>query len=146
MPYKDPQKAKEYAKQYAQKHRKEMKERLYLWRKNNPEKSKGIYQKYSRSEKGKIKNRRWARKKRLLGYGITEEILEQMKRKQNNKCAICEKIINEFTKDFAVDHDHKTGKVRGLLCMNCNAGLGCFRDNKIVMKKAISYLTRRPTI
>lgn len=142
MAYKDPQKRKDYAKQYAQNHREEMKRRLYLWRKNNPEKLKKIYKKYSNSEKGKIRNRRWAKKDRLLSYGITEGILEQMKKKQNNKCAICRKIINEFTKDFAVDHDHKTGKVRGLLCMNCNIGLGAFRDNKIVMRKAIDYLYR----
>jgi len=140
MPYKDPQKAKEYAKQYAQNHREKMKEYLYIWIKNNPEKSKEIYRKYSKSEKGKIKNRKWAKKKRLLSYGITEGILEQIKKEQNNKCAICGKIINEFTKDFAVDHDHKTGKVRGLLCMNCNIGLGAFRDNKIIMRKAIKYL------
>lgn len=142
MPYKDPQKAREYARQYAQNHREEMKERLYLWRKNNPEKSKEIYRKYRRSKKGKIKNKRWAKKKRLMDYGITEEVLENIKQKQNNKCAICGKIINEFTKDFAIDHDHKTGKVRGLLCMNCNIGLGAFRDNKTIMRKAIDYLNR----
>lgn len=140
MPYKDPQKAKEYAQQYTQNHRKEMKERLYDWRKRNPEKSKAIYKKYSQSEKGKTKNRRFAKKKRLLSYGITEEILENIKRKQNGRCAICGKIINEFTKDFAIDHNHKTGEVRGLLCMNCNIGLGAFRDNKTIMRKAIDYL------
>ena len=140
MPYKDPKKAKEYARKYAQSHRKEMKECLYLWRKNNPEKSKAIYKKYSQSEKGKIKNRRFARKKRLLSYGITETELKKIKKKQNNRCAICEKKINEFTKDFAIDHDHKTGKVRGLLCLNCNIGLGAFRDNKAIMRKAIKYL------
>ena len=140
MPYKDPKKAKEYARQYAQNHRKEMKERLYDWRKKNPEKSKAIYKKYSQSEKGKAKSRKFAKKKRLLSYGITEKILENIKRNQNSKCAICGKKISEFTKDFAIDHDHKTGKVRGLLCMNCNIGLGAFRDDKRIMKKAIDFL------
>lgn len=142
MPYKDPQKRKEYARQYAQNHREEMKKRLYLWRKNNPEKSKEIYKKYSNSEKGKIRNKKWAKKNRLLSYGITENVLEEMKKKQNNKCAICGKVINEFTKDFAIDHNHITGEIRGLLCMNCNIGLGVFRDNKTIMRKAIDYLGR----
>ena len=140
MPYKDPQKAKEYARQYAQNHREKMKEYLYIWRKENPEKSKAIYKKYSSSKKGKIRNRKCAKKNRLLGYGITEDVLESMRKEQKNKCAICGKMINESTKNFAIDHDHKTGKVRGLLCMNCNIGLGAFVDNKVIMQKAIDYL------
>jgi len=140
MPYKDPQKARDNSRKYAQEHREEMKEKTYLWRENNPEKSKEIYRRYSTSEKGKLKSRRYMKKKRLLSYGITENELEQMKKNQNNRCAICGDIIEEFTKNFAIDHNHKTGKVRGLLCMNCNSGLGCFRENKMTMLKAINYL------
>ena len=140
MPYKDPQKAREHSRLYAQNHKEEMKQMLYDWREKNPEKSKAIYKKYSQSEKGKTKNRKFAKKQRLLSYGITEEVLESMKIKQDSKCAICGVKISEVARNFAIDHDHGTGAVRGLLCMNCNIGLGAFRDNKKIMRKAIDYL------
>ena len=142
MPYKDPEKGREYAREYARLHREDMKDRLYEWRKNNPEKSKAIYNKYSQSEKGKIKNRRFAKKVRLLSYGITEEDLTKLKEDQNNMCAICGIKIDESIKNLAIDHDHKNGQVRGLLCMNCNIGLGAFRDNKRTMLNAIDYLEK----
>lgn len=56
---------------------------------------------------------------------------------QSGKCAIC-KV--EFGFDFHVDHDHATGRVRGLLCRDCNLGLGHFHDNLTAMRQACRYL------
>lgn len=60
-------------------------------------------------------------------YGITLEEYNQMKQEQNGKCAICsceEKFKqNEKIKNLCVDHDHKTGEIRGLLCHRCNIAL-----------------------
>ena len=85
-----------------------------------------------------------ARNRALKKYGITIEEQEVMLRNQNGKCKICGKGIYLFgdTKSNTahVDHDHKTGKVRGLLCQECNTGLGKFCDNIEYLKNAIKYL------
>lgn len=65
--------------------------------------------------------------------------------KQGGKCAICgceEYIVGRGgeVKPLAVDHDHNTGKVRGLLCQNCNVGLGYFWDNPTWLLNAVRYL------
>ena len=56
---------------------------------------------------------------------------------QNNLCAICKKEIGW---ESAVDHCHVTKKIRGLLCRNCNLGLGAFKDNAETIRKAIEYV------
>lgn len=66
--------------------------------------------------------------------------LKEMFQKQNNKCAICNDDRNLFIKGLAVDHCHKTGKIRGLLCSKCNIGLGQFKDDINLLNKAIKYL------
>ena len=74
-------------------------------------------------------------------YGITPEQYDAMLPAQNNSCAICRaKKPGGRTKMFFIDHCHTTGKVRGLLCMRCNTGLGLFLDNTKFLSSAISYL------
>ena len=96
--------------------------------------------------KDKDRFKRLVRGRALKQYGLTFEDQEQMLREQNNKCAICCKEIFLFgsSKKLTahVDHDHKTGKVRGLLCQECNTGLGKFRDNTEYLLGAISYLNK----
>lgn len=53
-------------------------------------------------------------------YGITVEMYDSLLLKQDSRCAICGKHQDEFPKRLAVDHDHKTGEIRGLLCTYCN--------------------------
>lgn len=69
-------------------------------------------------------------------HGLKEGEVEEMKLEQDYSCAICGvKDENILPKGLAVDHDHETGKVRGLLCTNCNNGLGRFKKcNKIFRK------------
>lgn len=92
------------------------------------------------------KCKKLARNRDLKKYGITLEDLEKMLRDQDNKCAICGKEIFLFgsSKKITahVDHDHKTGKVRGLLCQECNTGLGKFMDNTDYLLSAVSYLKK----
>jgi hypothetical protein len=59
---------------------------------------------------------------------------------QKDRCAICGRHSSELNKKLCVDHCHKTGKVRGLLCINCNLGLGSFKDDIKFLNKAIEYL------
>ena len=69
-------------------------------------------------------------------YSLPEGSLLGMKEKQDYKCAICKEVFELL----AVDHCHETNKVRGLLCTNCNNGLGRFKDNIQFLNNAIKYL------
>jgi hypothetical protein len=84
-------------------------------------------------------------------FGITLAEYNDMAESQGGVCAICggvndtrRKGTNNNGKDvkmsLAVDHNHKTGKVRGLLCGKCNISLGNFKDNPALLRKAIRYL------
>lgn len=72
-------------------------------------------------------------------YGISLETYQEMLARQNGLCAICHKA-NPNGWALAVDHCHVTGKVRALLCMRCNAGIGHFSDDIAQVEKALSYL------
>jgi len=80
-------------------------------------------------------------KQRLDRRGINQKEFENMLNLQGGKCAICG--TNTFIgagKTPHIDHCHKTGKVRGLLCQKCNLGLGSFKDSEDIILKAVEYL------
>lgn len=76
------------------------------------------------------------KKGNLAKFGLSLEDYNQMINNQQGKCAICG--ISDT--QLCVDHDHSTGKVRGLLCHNCNHGIGKFQDDIKLLNKAINYL------
>jgi hypothetical protein len=93
--------------------------------------------------------KRWSEKREILiaqrrrahlrrEFGITIEHFEELFQKQGGVCMICKQ--NSQEKQLAVDHDHKTGKIRSLLCENCNRGLGMFSEDISRLKNAIEYL------
>ena len=94
--------------------------------------------------------RKWAEKKRKttpfynrkaklrIKYSMTLEQYDHMFEKQNGLCLICNKP--QTGKRLAVDHNHKTGAVRGLLCQNCNMALGNVKENITILSKLIIYL------
>lgn len=69
--------------------------------------------------------------------GITKANVVELLDDQEYCCAICGREIDLSS---AVDHDHTTGKIRGMLCLSCNCGLGQFRDDIGLLAKAIFYL------
>lgn len=73
-------------------------------------------------------------------YGLTLEEYNNLSQKQNNQCRICNKSEKENKKRLAVDHNHTTGEIRGLLCSSCNQGLGKFYDSVQLLNNAIKYL------
>lgn len=84
-----------------------------------------------------------ARKKQLSLYGITTEQYQALLTAQDGKCAICRSPNpGGKGKSFHVDHDHKTGTVRGLLCNNCNRGIGHLKDSEQIAYMAWRYLFR----
>lgn len=156
---KDRQLAK--SKEYYQENHEERK----VYRENNPDKIKERFKKYYEENKEKLKARRreyyrnnkeklnasnkeWEkknperRKNKYLErlYGITLEQYNETLDKQEGKCGICETHQSNFKRDLSVDHCHKTGNIRGLLCDSCNIALGNFKDNPDILKKALKYL------
>lgn len=73
-------------------------------------------------------------------YGITVDQYNQMLAEQDDRCFICHKHRDEFSRDLSIDHCHETGKVRKLLCINCNRALGMLREDVDLMKKLIDYV------
>lgn len=86
------------------------------------------------------RNTKGRNKQLLERYGISIKEYDEILVKQNHCCAICNTHISNLSVNLAVDHCHTTGKIRGLLCFNCNSGLGRFKDNTAFLLKAISYL------
>jgi len=80
-----------------------------------------------------------ARPYRRSRRGITDEEFDQLLTSQAGRCKICG-TSNFPYKGPCVDHDHATKKVRGLLCLNCNRGIGAFKESPALLKKALDYL------
>lgn len=143
MPYKDPQVQRAYWNRY-QAH----------WRKLNPEKARARDRRRSQSEKGKLTAARHEAKrkgtradyehKRSLYryYGITPEQYQTLLAVQKGRCAICGSTDPGPKRRMCVDHDHKTKKVRGLLCSPCNLAIGLMKENFILFRSAIAYLIK----
>jgi len=97
-----------------------------------------------RLKNGEIVRRRIKTWRIKRSYGVTEQDLADMWVRQEGKCAICG--IHETDIKFGkvpqlfVDHDAKTGRVRGLLCHFCNIAIGSFKDNIVSLSNAIKYL------
>ena len=97
-------------------------------------------------EKSRESSRRWAaknvervkRRTRFRKYGLTEERFRAMREEQGYKCAICRNPLTQ--KNLCIDHNHETGKVRGLLCKSCNQYLGRIREQAVLLRTAIDYL------
>ena len=95
----------------------------------------------STRKKADVERRGGSRKLNLMkNYGMTIEEYDKMLKEQSGMCKICKTDKPKHRGRFVVDHDHKTGKVRGLLCDGCNKGLGHFRDNIVFMNEAIKYI------
>ncbi|HCT80182.1 MAG TPA: recombinase [Micromonosporaceae bacterium] len=89
-----------------------------------------------RSRENKIKNHGSTREYHLKRrYKMGQAEFDEILARQGGKCAICRAPDPEH-----VDHDHLFGNVRGILCFNCNGGLGQFKDDIATMRKAITYL------
>ncbi|NCC41893.1 MAG: hypothetical protein EOM21_21285 [Gammaproteobacteria bacterium] len=87
-----------------------------------------------------------SKRKGIQKYGISIETFNKMLEDQNRKCGICGISLKEYkeksNRDFSVDHNHTTNKVRELLCSNCNTGLGFFKENVEILQKAINYIEK----
>lgn len=102
-------------------------------------KRKEYKKKYNNSLEGKIMHNKNSHKNNINKYKISFSEYQNLVQKQNNLCAICnEKCLTG--NNLSIDHNHITGKIRGLLCRKCNTGLGMFNDNIIYLNNAMEYL------
>jgi hypothetical protein len=142
----NPEKVKTYAKEYykanssrilaLRKARKNKKPTKALYKTTDDQRSKQSEYYYNREGWKKQKEKVW------LSRGIknfTYEQFEKMREAQNNRCYICNSGPAN-NQSLHVDHDHITGKVRKLLCNNCNNGIGKLKDSIEILNKAIKYL------
>jgi len=121
------------------------------WARENPSKNRDNAKKWNRENRERYnKNKSRSAKNNpqstkntqlKIKFNINIEQYNQLFYLQNHRCAIC-KDECPTGRQLAVDHDHKTGKIRGLLCMECNIGLGKFKDSVDLLSKAISYLNK----
>lgn len=99
------------------------------------------YSKNKDTVKQKQKQSNKAKKSRLKKvYGLTLEAWEQLFDLQDRRCAICRTTSPSGKGSWHVDHCHDTDKVRGILCHNCNVGIGNLRDDILILEQAIRYL------
>lgn len=81
----------------------------------------------------------------LRRYGVTRQFVLDLFQKQAGRCAICKEPIEDYftkKKSTHLDHDHVTGRVRGILCNKCNFGLGIFRDSPELLRAAANYIEK----
>jgi hypothetical protein len=124
---------KKYMKEYNEKYYK-------TWIAKNKQRASSYHKKWYIKNKTKIlKNSRIWHFKRL--YNISIEELEQRKLLQNNQCAICNKSFKN-NKDTHLDHNHKTKKIRQILCRGCNYLIGNAREDIHILQSAINYLNK----
>ncbi len=116
------------------------------WRKQNPEKTK-VYAKTwrARNPQGQAEsNKRWneknpeIRKEHSRAFRLTEDQYHSLCENQDFKCKICGEVKKLF-----IDHCHATNKLRGLLCQQCNSGLGFFKDKPQFMITAAEYVAKK---
>ena len=102
------------------------------------------YSKKYRSQKISNFPEHYKHHKRKKRYGITPEQYLKMFSDQEGKCLICGQpetcLYRDQIRSLAVDHNHETGQVRGLLCNGCNNGLGRFKDDPSLLRLAAAYL------
>ena len=122
MPYADPEKQKENRRKYYLANREKALAQMAIWRAADPE----------RHAAARRKSDLW------LTYGLTPEAHRALHDQQDGMCAVCGKRATK--RALHVDHDHETGVVRGLLCNNCNRGIGLLKDDPAVLRAALAYL------
>lgn len=123
-------------RQYIKTHKAELKayrdthkEQIKEWKLNNKERWKAYKKQYSRFYY------------LMKTYNITPEEYSQLEEQQNGKCAICGGGVEDSNDVYlCVDHNHITGKIRGLLCRECNLGLGNFKESIEILQKAVQYM------
>lgn len=111
-------------------------DRVRQWQLANPEKVAARRAACTSSGRRSVSNRKSHLKRR---FGLTLEQYDEMLKSQGGGCALC-KRPPPARSALHVDHDHETGRVRGLLCFTCNNALGDFEDDAVRLREAARYV------
>jgi hypothetical protein len=128
---------KKYNHAYNKKNRKKCRARSKKWHKEHREQANMRRKKFAKEHQ----EERWANNLKVK-FGITPVDYNKLLMEQKDRCAGCLRHKSKFKRKLAVDHDHKTGRVRGLLCPGCNTLLGHIKDDPDVLKRLIKYLNK----
>lgn len=133
----------------AYKNKEKRKAYLKIWKLKNRDKllrqGRASYKRNAHNRRKYSRNFYWKNKQKELDrirfkkYGITGEEFRLIVKKQNGKCPICKRKDN---KNLSIDHDHFTGKLRGVICNRCNMALGNVQDSPKILKALINYLEK----
>jgi hypothetical protein len=131
--------------EYRQKQLAEHPDRVRAYQKKYRDAHKSDRAEYNRgwalkNREQQLKSQRAAHLKQC--YGLSQDDYDAMLAAQSSGCAICGKSVADNGKFLAVDHNHTTGKIRGLLCRECNSAIGFMHDNPSFLRLAASYLER----
>jgi recombination endonuclease VII len=133
MPHKDPEAARMYFRERGRKERAK-----------NPERFNAAARRHYTKHRDKIraaydstKHREWWLKR---NYGLSLEAWEALFNGQGRCCAICGKSDPGSKKGWSTDHDHETGRVRGILCMSCNTFIGLLGDTYVKAKARVERM------
>jgi hypothetical protein len=110
-----------------------------VWRQGYEKSDAGkqVKRRYESSEKHKTAH---MDRERLYRYGMPRGEFNKLAEFQGGKCAVCQELPTYM--GLCVDHCHETGKIRGLVCHNCNRGMGLLKDNPKILIEAAAYLCR----
>jgi hypothetical protein len=142
MPYADKEKQKEYWRTY------QRGEKRVQYKKEWNHKNRDVIaaKQRARVAADPEKYRTYFRNHRIKKvYGISAEQYAQILSEQDGVCAICGRLpngTNHVEENLVIDHDHDTGQIRGLLCNNCNSGMGIIGDAVEHLEAALTYLRR----
>lgn len=134
--------ALERGRAYYQKNKKRLRAAASLWRDKNRDRIREQQRIAYRKNRPKRLDDVKTRALKVL-YGLSRKDFARMMLSSMGLCEICRRPEPTHGGRLCVDHDHKTGKARGLLCRACNTGLGMFRDSKNVLVLATGYLDDR---
>jgi len=129
------EKQKEYFKQYYLKNRERFLKKAREYKLKNPNQYKKYLERYGYEKFSNMQRKSYL--KRL--YNISLEEYEKKLKEQNYCCAICNRHESKFKRKLSVDHDHKTGKVRDLLCAGCNVDVSVVEDR---LEEMLNYLNK----
>ncbi len=145
--YRQTEKGKEVHRKTTKKYDQSDKGKVFRKLYSQTDKRKASIKRYQQTDKFKLAYKRWRQSEKgkasylRTTYNLSLEDYEEILHQQKGRCKICSKEFNKKNPhDIGIDHNHKTGKIRGILCSKCNIALGALDDDIYKFLSAIKYL------